>query len=359
MRAAVYHGRGDVRIEDVPTPAPAPGELLLRIAAAGICGTDANEFATGPHMFPIERADPRSGHEGPMIPGHEFVGRIEGAGDGVGDFADGMLVVSGAGVSCGRCDWCRRGRTNLCERYWTVGLQGNGALAEYAAVPASSCVDASDLGLSADALALAQPMSIAVHAMRRGRLEPGDVAVVIGAGGIGAFLSYVTAALGATVVAVDLDPKRLDMAARLGATHVVDAADGPLSERLARDGLVPIVAYEVTGTAAGLDSALGLLSWGTRLVLIGHQAAGRELDLPALTLGEHEVIGTNAHVLRADLPEALRLLAARPEGWSDVAPTVVPLDGLVGELRALADGSSGRIKTLIDPWATGARATRM
>jgi (R,R)-butanediol dehydrogenase/meso-butanediol dehydrogenase/diacetyl reductase len=358
MRAAVYHGRRDVRIEEVPTPDPGPGELLVRVTAVGICGTDAQEYDSGPHMFPIDRPHPVTGHVGPMVLGHEFTGRVESLAEGVSGFRVGSLVVSGAGVSCGQCSWCGRGRTNLCERYSTIGLQRHGALAEYVAVPAATCVDVSGSGLSPGVLALAQPMSIAVHSMRRGRLEPGDVAVVIGAGGIGAFLTHAAATLGATVVVSDIDARRVRAARRLGAAHAVEAGDASsIAAALERAGLVPTVVYEVTGTAGGLGSALGVLARGTRLVQVGHQAAPREIDLPVLTLDELEVIGSNAHVLVDDLPEALRLLASRAGGWSDVAPTVFPLDGLVDQLELLARGESDRIKTLIDPWGSEVRST--
>lgn len=114
-------------------------------------------------MFPIAIPDPVTGHSGPMIPGHEIVGRVVAVGEAVNGFSEGALVVSGAGISCGRCPWCRRGRTNLCERYATVGLQRHGGLAEFVAVPAGTCVDVAPYGLAPDVAALAQPMSIGVQ----------------------------------------------------------------------------------------------------------------------------------------------------------------------------------------------------
>ena len=97
------HGREDIRIEDVPEPTPGPGELLLEVGAAGVCGTDAAEFYEGPKLFPIPGPDPRTGQRGPMIPGHEFGGRVVGIGEGVEGFSEGDLVASGAGISCGVC----------------------------------------------------------------------------------------------------------------------------------------------------------------------------------------------------------------------------------------------------------------
>ena len=141
MKAARFHGRLDIRLEDVPTPVPADDELLLEIAAVGICGTDAAEFANGPTMFPIDHAHDITGHRGPIVPGHEFSGTVVAAGRDVTGFDEGDLVTSGAGVSCGECQNCRAGRTNLCDDYFTIGLDRDGALAEFTTVPARACVN--------------------------------------------------------------------------------------------------------------------------------------------------------------------------------------------------------------------------
>lgn len=359
MRAAVFHGREDVRIEDVPEPSPGPGELLLEVRATGICGTDAAEFRWGPRMFPIASRHPETGHVGPMIPGHEIAGVVVEVGPGAEGFSVGDLVVSGAGVWCERCMQCRAGRTNLCERYATVGLQRHGGLAQYCAVPAKTCV-AVPPGLSPDAAALAQPMAIGVHAMRRGEPRPGEPAVVIGAGGIGGFLIHALARFGVEVVAVDLKPPRLSIAARLGAAHAIDPRQASIAEALRGLGLRPALVCEVSGTASGLEAALEVVRPGGRVVAVGLQEHPRPIDVRALTLREVSLVGTVAHVCRTNLPEAVRLLASRPEPWSDLAPTALSLDRLVSDgLRPMAEGRGERIKTLVDPWAEEPRPTRM
>ena len=108
MRAAVYHGARDVRVERRPRPRPGPGEVLLRVLRSGMCGTDATEWAAGPRTFPVARRHPVTGHQGPMVLGHEFVGEVAEPGDGARTPV-GAVVASGAGVSCGRCDRCRQG----------------------------------------------------------------------------------------------------------------------------------------------------------------------------------------------------------------------------------------------------------
>lgn len=358
MRAAVMHARGRIELEEMPVPEPGPGELLLAVGAVGVCGTDAAEYAHGPSMFPLHQRHPVTGHLGPMIPGHEFGGTVVGTGKGVEGFEVGDVVASGAGISCGECRQCQEGMTNLCRRYATVGLSRHGALAEYVTTPATICVEVASWGLSTDTAALIQPMAIAHHAYRRGRPDEGRPVVVVGVGGVGTFLTYVAARSGAPVIAVDLDPQRLAVADSLGATRVVDPSREDLAQVVEDLGRLPVV-YEATGTVAGLESAWAVLPPGTRLVAVGIQKAPHEIDLPGLTVGERELIGTNAHVAAVDLPAAVRLLAERDGGWSDIAPQVFPLERLVDEaLQPLAEGRPRRIKTLFDPAGEAVRDFR-
>jgi (R,R)-butanediol dehydrogenase/meso-butanediol dehydrogenase/diacetyl reductase len=350
VRAAVYYGRGDLRIEDASEPVPAAGELLLHVTAVGICGTDAHEYSAGP----IQYAVPSRSAWGPsgLVPGHEFAGRVVGLGSDVGGFSEGDLVASAAGIACGKCAWCQRGRTNLCASYETVGLQRHGGLAQLCVVPARSCAVVDPAVLSPDAAALAQPMAIAVHAASRGRPSEGTDVLVIGAGGIGTFLVFALARAGARVAVVEIDPVRRSLGLRLGAATAVPPGHIPEMQ--------PEIVYEVTGTRAGLDLALAALPRGGRLVVVGMQAAPVPLDLRRLNISEYEVIGTNALVAATDLPRALALLGRREDSWADVAPVALALDDLVEEgIRPLAAGRPSRIKTLIDPWAPETRSTRM
>ena len=360
MRAAVYHGSRDIRIEHLEVPEVGPGELLIEVHAAGICGTDASEWSHGPTMFPISTRNARSGHLGPMVPGHEFGGRVAARGIGVEGFPDDAIVASGAGISCGTCPACTGMRTNFCERYFTVGLQRNGALAQYVTVPASICLPVEQHGLGDDGAALVQPMSVALHALRQGSPQPGDTVVVLGVGGVGAFLVYAAEEMGLRVVAADLAAERLQIASALGAACTVEVnRDEDLASQLRRALDAPaVVAYEVTGVAEALQGALAAVEPRGRVVAVGLGARPVPVDVRSLTLREVKLVGTNAHVFGADFEEAARLVGRRPGGWSDVAPVALPLDALVqGGLQPMVDGRSERIKTLIDPWTTEVRPT--
>jgi (R,R)-butanediol dehydrogenase/meso-butanediol dehydrogenase/diacetyl reductase len=353
MRAVVLHQAGDLRIEEVSIPDPGPGELLLAVETVGICGTDASEYSHGPMQFPIDRRHPVTGHLGPLIPGHEFSGTVARLGPGVVGFSEGELVASAGSTGCGSCGFCESGRPSRCLRYWAVGLHANGALAEYCTVPAAACLSVGSVGLTADQAALAQPMSIAVHALHRGGIEGGEDVVVIGAGGIGVFVTYALASAGCKVTAVDLDRGRLDIASALGGTETL--VPGPGFDQ----NLEAAVVFEITGSRTGLSTALAALGPGGRLVAVGFQKQTFDADFEALTTAEQEWVGTNRIDAPVDLPEAIRLLAARDGSWSDVAPQVLPLDEVEQGLGAMARGEKAPIKTLVSPRTNQPRPSGM
>jgi threonine dehydrogenase-like Zn-dependent dehydrogenase len=351
MRAAVYHGPHDVRIERVPAPGPpGPGEVGLRVLRAAICGTDCAEYLHGPVLVPLERRHPGSGHAGPVILGHEFAGVVEQLGEGVDGLAAGDRVVSGAGVSCGSCMWCREGRTNLCERYYTLGLHAHGGLAERVIAPASTCLRVPD-GCSDDHAALAQPLAVGIHAAARGGVRAGASVAVNGAGGIGSFVVAAAAGRGAAaVIAVDVAAERLALARRLGATHTVDASAEDAREAIARitGGAGVDVAIEASGVPAGPALAVAATRRGGCAVIVGLQERPVALDLLDLTLREVDVRTSMAHVLAEDLPEALELLAAGRIG-DVVTDRVIGLEALVDEgLEALARRETHG-KVIVDP----------
>lgn len=351
MRAAVLHGKGDIRLEDVPVARALPGELLLEVTAVGLCGTDAGEWAHGPKLFPIEVQHAVTGHVGPMVLGHEFAGTVVEVGAGADPGWLGKLVASCGSLPCGMCDECTTGRSNLCRQYASVGLHRDGALTKYVSAHPASCVDVGALGIGPEEAALAQPMAIAVHSMRRARLDPGDVAIVQGVGGIGAFLIHALVDAGAHVVAVDLSEERLEIARELGAHVTVLAGTPESSAQIAAqfETRIPVF-FEVTGSDPGLQLAIELVPMGTEIVMVGIHKAPRTVDLARVTVRELSLIGTNAMVRETDFPEAARLVAQRRGQWGRIAPEPLPLEDLVeGALRPMSVGQPPAIKTLIRP----------
>jgi (R,R)-butanediol dehydrogenase/meso-butanediol dehydrogenase/diacetyl reductase len=332
MKAALYYGNKDIRIESVSEPVkPGPNDVILEVVRGAICGTDVTEYLHGPNFTPLQEPHPASGHVGPMIIGHEFVGRIVELGVAVEGFKVGQRVVPGAGAWCGKCQWCRAGRTNLCANYYTLGLNAPGGLAEWAKVPAHMCRPVPD-ACSDDSAAMAQP---------------GQTIALMGVGGIGSFiLAGLQAQNLGPVIAIDIDEGRLETAATLGAGHLVNARseDPAAAVRRLTDGVGVSVFIEASGAPPGPPTALACTQRGGRILLVGMQAAPRSLDLHELVFREIEMTSTVAHVCDADLPKSLEILAT-----GDLAPLVldrvIPLEGLVNEgIMALADGrATGKI----------------
>ena len=354
MRGLVLHAPGDARIEDRPDPEPpGPGDVTLRVVRAGLCGSDATEYLAGPVLTPLTTRHPNSGVFGPVVLGHEFIGVVEDAGSAVANFAVGDRVAAGAGVWCGRCDWCRRGQTNLCASYWTYGLSADGGLTQRITVPAAMVHPIAG-HVSDDNAALAQPLAVGMHAVERSRIRPDDVVVVHGAGAIGSFIIAGAVAAGAgSVVAVDVDPGRLEVARQLGATRTVDAREGDPLEvvRELTGSVLADVTVEASGLADGMSRVQRLTRRGGTVLLVGLPKKDVTFNSVDLILREIDVMTTLAHVCDRNLPAALGLLAERDLA-ALLVEKVVPLERAVEEaLVPLAQGTA-RGKLLVDPQAT-------
>jgi threonine dehydrogenase-like Zn-dependent dehydrogenase len=315
------------------------GDVVIEVSRAAICGTDSSEWAHGPLL-----ALP------PVVLGHEFVGRVVATGPEAGTLRVGDRVVCGAGISCGVCDWCRAGRTNLCARYRTLGLHLDGGLAEYVSSPAGICLAVPD-GLTDDAAAIAQPLAVALHGVRRSGLKRGQSCAVIGVGGIGAFIVAAAAAAGASpLIALDIDEDRLATARTLGAARVIDARGRELETLIleATSGEGADVVIEASGTAGAPAAATRAARRGGRVLIVGLQSAPRELDLLSLTVREVEIVTTLAHVCDVDLPEALELLA-HSDLASAVTDRVIALDELVPHGIEPLAGGTARGKIVVAP----------
>jgi (R,R)-butanediol dehydrogenase/meso-butanediol dehydrogenase/diacetyl reductase len=349
MRAAVYHGPHDVRIEERPIPVRAPGEVLLRVLRSGMCGTDASEWRDGPHLFPSATPHPVTGVAGPVVPGHQFNGEVVVA-DEAGAGSGGDPVASGAGVSCGECARCLEGRTNLCERYRTYGLNLDGGMAEYASVDARVLAPIPD-ELATDAAGLAQPLAVGLHAARRAGAADGDRVVLIGAGAIGTFvLAGLLSLVDAEVTVIDFAGPRLDRALRLGAAHVVAAGDGAVEDaRTLAGGSGADVVIEASGAPGQLANAIRIVRPGGTILQVGLPSAHADIDLHPLVVREVTIRTTNAHVFAEDLRPALALLASGRLA-DELIDSVRPLGDLPDQLELLA---TGRLegKVLFDPAA--------
>ena len=348
MIAAVYHASGDVRIEERDVPTPIEGEVLLKILRSGMCGTDASEYKSGPKIFATQTKHPVSGHHGPMILGHEFIGEIVSSPAAASGFQTGDVVASGAGISCGKCRRCLEGRTNLCDKYVTLGLNRDGGMAEYVAVPTSTLVKV-PAGLSLDAAGIAQPLAVGLHAARRSGVKNGDKVLLIGAGAIGTFvLAGLKHLYNAEVTVLDFGGARLERATRLGADHTVEVGDG--AEQSIRDifGAAGIdVVIEASGAPGQMAFALSLVKRGGTLLQVGLPSTKQELDVHKIVMSEINIETTLAHVCGQDLAPALEILGTTTLA-AELIEGVHPLSQISEQLELLATGKiQGKI--LFDP----------
>ncbi|HEU5391673.1 MAG TPA: alcohol dehydrogenase catalytic domain-containing protein [Streptosporangiaceae bacterium] len=340
MLAVRWHGRGDVRVEEVPPPAsPGPGEVQLRVSWCGICGTDLEEWRSGPVFIPAAAPHPVTGARAPLVLGHEFAGVVVAAGAGVTGPWPGQRVAVDTIVSCGTCYWCRRGEVTRCPALGALGLHGDGGLAELCNAPARICLPVPDT-VADDEAALAEPLAVAVRALRRGGLRPGERVAVVGAGTVGLMAVQAAVAFGANGVAVvEPLPERRALAVRLGAGRAVPPGE---AGELEAD-----VAVECAGTAGAVGTALQALRSGGRAVLLGIAAQSALIAPMDLIRGEKSLIGSLSHVWDQDFREALQLLGG---GAVQAAPLItdrIPLSAAVtGGLALLRDEPEKHLKIL-------------
>ena len=321
MLAARWHGRGDVRVEAVPIPRPGPGEVVLRVAWCGICGTDLEEYRDGPVVIPVGQPNPLTGQRAPVTLGHEFAGTVAAVGEGVPQLREGDRVAPEICLACGRCFYCRRGQYALCVDWAAIGLHGDGGLAEYVRLPARQCLPLPN-AIPDDEAALIETTEVAVRAMRKAPIEPGDPVVVVGDGAVGLIgLQVATAAGAGTVVLLGHREARLAIGREVGATAAIDSRDATWRERLLEltGGLGAAAAIECGGSPGSIRDAVRATRKGATVV---HQTVAAEpvaLDTWPLVEGERTIVGSVQHHRDEDLPQAIELLAS---GRVRVAPLI-------------------------------------
>ena len=260
MKAVHVSSPGHVELADLPRPEPAPGEALLRVRYAGVCGSDLQTF-TGNQPFATY----------PRIPGHEFSAELVEINGEAPGLEQGMLVTGNPYFNCGSCSPCRRGLVNCCESNETMGVHRDGAFCEYLTLPIERVYPGESL--SAQQLAMIEPFSIGFHAATRARVAPGDRVLVLGAGAIGIFALLSAKLLGASVWIADILPARLEIAQRMGADGTILLTEVENLEATAReltDDNGFDVALEATGVPESFLNAMAASMYGGRIALIGN-----------------------------------------------------------------------------------------
>ncbi|MGY1639233.1 2,3-butanediol dehydrogenase [Geodermatophilus sp. SYSU D00742] len=345
MKAARFHAREDVRVEEVEEPAPGPGQVKLRNAYAGICGSDLHVYYT-PESSGLDYTTPHplTGSMPPQVLGHEFSGTVVELGEGVDRVAVGDRVAVWPVYHCGTCAACRKGMVNTCRSFGFHGLTSDGGgMAEYTTVPATMLhrlPDEVDLRMGA----LVEPMAVAWHAVDTSGIRPGQAALVAGAGPIGIGLWFALRARGVeTVVVSEPSAARRAAVAGLGATRVVDPTTGDLAAAVAEatggDGVD--VAFDAAGAGAAVVQAVGLLAPGGRLVVVALHEKAFEFDPTMLVFGETSMTGVLAYLPR----DFDAVIAAMAEGRYDATGWVeeIGVDDVVAAFGRLRGGAGMKI----------------
>jgi threonine dehydrogenase-like Zn-dependent dehydrogenase len=341
VRALVYHGPHDIGVEDRPDPEPAAHEVLLRITATGICGSDLHGY-TGEN---------NRRHPGQVM-GHETVGRIVAVGSAVSDegLTAGRVATVNPVIGCGECAQCAAGTEQLCPRRQVIGVDRaiSSAFAELMLAPARNVVVLPD-DLPEEYGALVEPLAVGYHAARNGRVGPGDAVLVIGGGPIGQSAALAARRLDAErVVVSEPSTGRRDLVEKLGFA-AIDPTAGDLPEQVSTAlGRPATAVLDAVGISRTVGDGLRSSALGARLVLVG--MGSRELNLAAFDVStfERSIIGSFTYP-SADFRETAEWVASRPDGLQHLVDDRVGLDGAPDAFARLASGDLDASKIMVFP----------
>jgi L-iditol 2-dehydrogenase len=343
LKALVLKEYGRLAVEEAAKPQPAPDEVLVRVRVCGICGSDVHgmDGSTGRRIPPL-------------IMGHEASGEISEIGAEVGGWKTGDRVTFDSTVYCGHCWHCLRGEVNLCDERRVLGVscaefRRDGAFAEYAAVPARILYRIPD-GVSFERAAMVEAVSVAAHAVRRTPLGANASVVVYGAGMIGLLVVQVLRAAGCgRVIAIDLDPDRLNLALRLGATDTLraDLADVAGRVRELCGGRGADAVFEVVGLSATVAASVECARKGGSVTLVGNAEPRVALALQSVVTRQITLIGSCASA--GEYPECLDLIASGKVNVTDFISAVAPLEDGPRWFDRLHAREKGLMKVLLKP----------
>ena len=340
MRAAIFHGAHQpLTVEEAPTPTPQAGEILVKVAACGVCHTDLHYID---HDVPTFKKPP-------MILGHETSGTVAAISAGVTQWKEGDRLLLPAVYGCGYCRMCRTGRENICENMVMFGSHVDGAYAEYLVSPAKAAIPLPPEIPLVEGAIIADATTTPFHAVvNRGRVQPGDSVVVIGCGGIGLNCVQIAAAVGGQVIAVDIADHKLEWARKLGAKATVNpkAVERPDKELRKLTGGGADVAFECIGNPMTQEQALGCVRTGGRFVVVGSSDKPMSLNTGRVMFRELEIIGSLG-CRGVDYPRVLELVLQGKIKVAELVTAKFPLDQINEAFDTLRRGEG--IRSVITP----------
>jgi threonine dehydrogenase-like Zn-dependent dehydrogenase len=341
MRALVAEAPGRLALHRLPRPEPGPGEVRVRVGACGICGSDLHLHAAG--LFPTG-----------ITPGHEMAGFVDALGEGVEGLTGGDSVCVEPFRTCGVCPACRTGRDPICREARLLGFQAPGGLAEYVLAPARRLFRA-PADLPMPLAALAEPLAVVVHGLRRGGFAGGQRVLVLGAGSIGLLSVLAARALGAAEVLVTArHPHQAERARALGADRVLEEAraDPAALDALGRETPVDLVLETVGGSADTLRAAVAAVRPGGCVSVLGLFLGSVALDPMPLLLKETTLAWSYCYARdghRPDFEDAIALLSSERDAIDSLLTHRVSLDEADRAFALAADRSAGVVKVSVTP----------
>ncbi|MBZ5515516.1 MAG: 2,3-butanediol dehydrogenase [Acidobacteriia bacterium] len=353
MKAAVWHGRRDIRIEQFPDPPPPGGdEMRIRVDWCGICGTDLEEYVNGPLYIPVDRPDELTGRKAPLVIGHELVGTVVELGPNVTEFELGDRVAPDTLLFCGECWYCTRHLVHQCRKLAILGLMTDGGCAEYVNAPARMCYRL-PAAIPSETGALAEPAAVAVRAVRTGGVKLGDTVVIVGGGNIGLLCLQVALLSGAAkVYVIEPHESRRRIARSLRAEQTIDPTAVDSEEALMdlTRGAGADVVLECGGNPATMRLAPLLARPQGTVVMIGLHNEPIGVNLFPVVCREITIKGSFSHIYDVDFAEAVLLLGTGKLIAEPLITARIGVDDAVEKgFERLLHNKGEHLKILISP----------
>lgn len=331
MKAARWYQARDIRVEEIKEPSPSAGQVKIKVAWTGICGSDLHEYVAGPIFVPVDAPHPVSHEKAPIVMGHEFSGEVVEVGPDVKKVRPGDRVVVEPILSCGKCDACLHGKYNLCDSLGFHGLSGGGGGFSEFTVVGERWVHKMPEGLSFEQGALVEPAAVALHAVRLSSLKPGGTAAVFGAGPIGLLLVEALRVAGASrIYVVELSEQRAARARDLGAHVSIDPSKEDAVARLRElSGGGVDVAFEVTGVPKVLQQCIDSTHYEGETVIVSIWEKEASFQPNTVVLKERVVKGIIAY--RDIFPAVMDLMTQGYFQADRLVTKRIGLDDIVAE----------------------------
>ncbi|MBI62537.1 MAG: hypothetical protein CL775_00615 [Chloroflexi bacterium] len=352
MKALLYYGNKDIRLEEIEKPKPKSNEVLVKVKYTSLCATDIEEWQYGPLWIQTTTSNPLSGKKAPLVMGHEISGVVDSVGDINYQNLIGTRVVINNVLTCGKCYWCQSGHHAVCPSMAVAGLSADGGLQEYMVWPIKNIIPVPD-SISDEEISLLEPATIAVHAVRKSGIKPGDIAVVVGCGTVGLLTLQTLMAAGAIVIAVDIKQKKLNLAKKFGATNIfkVEKNISSLYKQILSitNNIGPDYVFETAGAEESPELSVNIARRGGTIILVGIYSQKPMFDFNQIVSLEKKVIGSVA-AENNDMKHAVNLVSKGTIKLKPLITETIKLSNVIEDgFKKMLDGDKEIFRIIVKP----------